>query len=1052
MIASTSRARSTRVAVLYAAAAATLSFVQPQAGFGATPTYQMSASTATFRHKAGPSNIADHVLTFKPGSSSSMTLWSDPLPTVGGPPNSLATAGLGSVTNPTTTTFALKGGTGITQLDPGAAWPASTLTMTFTGQWQVPSTAAFGPTTTAYFSMAYGGAGGGTKTARVMIDYYLGASKLKFFDSGILSATTAVKTYTNSQLFNGGTVPANSIIKAVGTIVFSANNGPGATEFRPFSMDCGNAPPTATWQSDVGGNWTTGDWSATDSAGDALVETAPNTAGYRARFANLALNPTGAVHSINVNTPITIGTLDIDDDDAFAFSGSTLTFDVQQGDAVIRTGNTAGAGGTDTMTTTVLLSDSVVVQTEGEAVGDGRGLTAAKNLVINGQILDATNTQSLTKIGESSLSLGGDNSYGGGTSARGGYLDANVTSSLGTGTVLADDGQLNYNAAHASAPAVISNAQNSGQVNLGIVPTTEKFAVHDLGAISGSFSELIALSLLAGGNFTLDTGGMVAHESFDFGKAGNPAGLFNSPTAAYIFGIAADFTAPGTESVTVGSASGTVWKGFGGDRGNRIYGGDPNSGSVTLTASGTTELVSLHNSLTINARLQNSGASSIIKRGGGTVIINNVNNPYAGPITIQGGTLAVNGGLNNITSLNVTAGGTLATRAAGVLTASTITLTGGQAQFNGGNIHVNTLIPFSGELHQTGGSLTIATQYTANPGFLSQFSGGSCLINSNFSNNGTLVVDGGNLAINLVLGGPSTSGVIVTDGTLTANAASGLNGQTVIDGGRVAFNNALSMASLSALKYNGGTFTVANTLTVNGGSFLIGAGADRLLKVGNAATPAGGKIDLNDSDMMVTAGTYAGISALVASGRADGAWTGSGITSTAARTALPANTTLGVLTGAEYLTTGNTTFDGQPVVPSSVLVKYTYYGDTDFNGQIDFDDYSHTDQGFNSNFSGWFNGDFDYNGIVDFDDYSLIDMAFNTQAGSLRPAMQLLRGERVVMDGSNDTPALRMVRDHFAQFGQPYANAFLAAVPEPGAAGLALVMIGATFRRSRRIN
>ena len=50
---------------------------------------------------------------------------------------------------------------------------------------------------------------------------------------------------------------------------------------------------------------------------------------------------------------------------------------------------------------------------------------------------------------------------------------------------------------------------------------------------------------------------------------------------------------------------------------------------------------------------------------------------------------------------------------------------------------------------------------------------------------------------------------------------------------------------------------------------------------------------------------------------------------------------------------------------------------------MNFDDYVRTDNGFNNHLSGWFNGDFDYNGVVDFDDYSLIDQAFNTQTGAL---------------------------------------------------------------------
>ena len=74
-----------------------------------------------------------------------------------------------------------------------------------------------------------------------------------------------------------------------------------------------------------------------------------------------------------------------------------------------------------------------------------------------------------------------------------------------------------------------------------------------------------------------------------------------------------------------------------------------------------------------------------------------------------------------------------------------------------------------------------------------------------------------------------------------------------------------------------------------------------------------------------------------------------------------------------------------PVDPdaTAVLVKYTYYGDADFNGQVDFDDYVRRDLGFNNGTGGWINGDFDGNGGVDFDDIALQDLGFNTQAGTL---------------------------------------------------------------------
>ena len=64
-------------------------------------------------------------------------------------------------------------------------------------------------------------------------------------------------------------------------------------------------------------------------------------------------------------------------------------------------------------------------------------------------------------------------------------------------------------------------------------------------------------------------------------------------------------------------------------------------------------------------------------------------------------------------------------------------------------------------------------------------------------------------------------------------------------------------------------------------------------------------------------------------------------------------------------------------------MKYTYDGDTDFNGIVNFDDYARIDSGFNNGGSTWFQGDFDLNGTVNFDDYSLIDLAFNTQGTPL---------------------------------------------------------------------
>ena len=79
-----------------------------------------------------------------------------------------------------------------------------------------------------------------------------------------------------------------------------------------------------------------------------------------------------------------------------------------------------------------------------------------------------------------------------------------------------------------------------------------------------------------------------------------------------------------------------------------------------------------------------------------------------------------------------------------------------------------------------------------------------------------------------------------------------------------------------------------------------------------------------------------------------------------------------------------TTFGGVTVAKNDVLVKYTYYGDTDLDGKITAGDYTNIDLAFAhqqtfGNQSGWANGDFDYDGKITAADYSLIDTAFAAQ-------------------------------------------------------------------------
>jgi hypothetical protein len=224
------------------------------------------------------------------------------------------------------------------------------------------------------------------------------------------------------------------------------------------------------------------------------------------------------------------------------------------------------------------------------------------------------------------------------------------------------------------------------------------------------------------------------------------------------------------------------------------------------------------------------------------------------------------------------------------------------------------------------------------------------------------------------------STVVIAGGTITRpnieniqfNGVGGFDTVDITGGPRVAFTATQRLQSL----------------TLAAGTAASVVGANRLLLTRNLTLAAGATLDMNDNDLLLD---YTGTSQLAAiqqfinTARAGGAWTGTGITSTAAALNPSHNTTLGAMEATEFKSIyGPTaTFGGEPLDNDAVVVKYTYYGDADFNGRVNFDDYVRIDQGFNNHRSGWLNGDFDGNGQVNFDDYVLIDLGFNTQGAPL---------------------------------------------------------------------
>jgi hypothetical protein len=186
----------------------------------------------------------------------------------------------------------------------------------------------------------------------------------------------------------------------------------------------------------------------------------------------------------------------------------------------------------------------------------------------------------------------------------------------------------------------------------------------------------------------------------------------------------------------------------------------------------------------------------------------------------------------------------------------------------------------------------------------------------------------------------------------------------------------------------GATSRLASLSIASGGRANVLAGGDKLLLTRSLSLAGTGTLDLFDNDLIVdytVASPLATVASLIRSARNGGDWDGAGITSTPAANNATADTTLGAIESSDYQSVygAGAPFAGEPTDSTMVLVKYTYYGDTDYNGLVDGDDYGRTDLGFNLQRSGWFNGDFDLDGDVDGDDYALIDLAFNTQTGPL---------------------------------------------------------------------
>jgi hypothetical protein len=254
---------------------------------------------------------------------------------------------------------------------------------------------------------------------------------------------------------------------------------------------------------------------------------------------------------------------------------------------------------------------------------------------------------------------------------------------------------------------------------------------------------------------------------------------------------------------------------------------------------------------------------------------------------------------------------------------------------------------------------------------------------------------------------------------------------------------------------NGATFGNFAGLTVERSYPAAGTVTAQLL--GNTTIPtltvAGAVVDISSHDLIVTQGNLATITALVQGGYNQGAWNGNtGILSSTAASDSNHLTAVGVLLNDDG--NGNPLygsgaplglFDGTNPPVDAVLVKYTYYGDTNLDGVVDGSDYARVDNGYLNHLTGWSNGDFNYDGVVNGSDYTLMDNAFNQQGASLAGQIATPTSEFATLQASSVTASSNVTA------GSNVTGA--SAVPEPAAISLfglgAIALLGRRRRHAR---
>ncbi|HEY7089166.1 MAG TPA: glycosyl hydrolase family 28 protein, partial [Tepidisphaeraceae bacterium] len=246
---------------------------------------------------------------------------------------------------------------------------------------------------------------------------------------------------------------------------------------------------------------------------------------------------------------------------------------------------------------------------------------------------------------------------------------------------------------------------------------------------------------------------------------------------------------------------------------------------------------------------------------------------------------------------------------------------------------------------------------------------------------GVYNLSGGSLVVgNVARIGDSGTGIFnqtggtATIATLKIGGAGGGVGSWTISSGTASATSTV-IQNNSRFNFNGGNVSLGALQVVTGGKALLSPGANKVLRSTSLSIDATSQIDLADNDMIID---YSGPVGTLA-GDVRNFIRNSQLASSSAT----ATTRLGY---GDNAVLGKSTFAGQSVDTSSVLVKYTYAGDADLDGDADGVDIGTWATNFTGELGGtgsmvWTQGDWDYDGDIDGVDAGLWAQAFTGELG-----------------------------------------------------------------------